>query len=205
MNSATLKSLLKDYEHKKLLAEIECEKKKNLIYSQYKQLQEIDDELNSYAFSAIKNILSNESSVSTSNLQERINLLNKEKKKILKENNILEEDLEPNYECKICNDTGYILNSYPTTLCNCIRQKLFDIEYNKSNINNLEKENFNCFNINLYSDEVNLEKYKSNISPRQNIINIKNIAENFINNFDNPEEKNLIFTRKYWTWKNISL
>ena len=204
MNSSTLKSLLKDYEHKKLLAEIECEKRKNLIYKKYKKLQEIDDELNSYAFSTIKNILSNELSISTSNLQERINLLNIEKKKILKENNISELDFKPHYECQICNDTGYTLNSYPSTLCNCIKQKLFDIEYNKSNINNLEKENFNYFNLNLYSDEINTEKYKSNISPRQNIINIKNIAENFINNFNNPEERNLIFTRKYRTWKNFS-
>ena len=46
---------------------------------------------------------------------------------------------------------------------------------NKSNISNIDKENFNKFNELIFSDEVDLSKYKFNISPRKNIINIKNI------------------------------
>jgi len=71
---------------------------------------------------------------------------------------------------------------------------MFDIDFNKSNIGNLEKENFNNFNSDLYSDEVSEEKYRAKISPKQNILNIKEIAMNFVNDFDNPEEKNLLFT-----------
>ena len=79
-------------------------------------------------------------------------------------------------------------------MCSCIKQKIFDIEYNKSNLGNLEKDNFDNFNINLYSNDVDIDKYSSKISPRQNILNIKKIIDNFIENFDNPEEKNLLFT-----------
>lgn len=71
---------------------------------------------------------------------------------------------------------------------------MFDMDFNKSNIGNLEKENFNNFNLNLYSDSINEEKYRAKISPRQNIQNIKEIANKFIQGFDNPEEKNLLFT-----------
>ena len=66
--------------------------------------------------------------------------------------------------------------------------------FNKSNMSNLDKENFNTFNENIFSDEVDLSKYKFNISPRKNIINIKNKCIDFVNNFDNINQKNLLFT-----------
>ncbi len=59
---------------------------------------------------------------------------------------------------------------------------------------NLEKENFDNFDLNLYSDEVNAVKYNAKISPRQNILAVKDLALKFIEGFNNPEEKNLLFT-----------
>ena len=41
---------------------------------------------------------------------------------------------------------------------------------------------------------VDVQKYNAKISPRKNIENIKNIALKFVQEFDNPEEKNLLFT-----------
>ena len=100
----------------------------------------------------------------------------------------------PKYECKICKDTGYITKNSQTEMCPCLKQKLFDMEYNKSNIYNLKNQNFENFALNLYSDDINPEKYKSKISPRENIILIKGICLSFIENFDDPNEKNLLFT-----------
>ena len=79
-------------------------------------------------------------------------------------------------------------------MCNCLKQKIFDIDYNKSNIGNIENENFNSFSLKYYSKEVNPEKFGLDISPLDNIKRIKEIVDNFINNFENPEEKNLLFT-----------
>ena len=86
------------------------------------------------------------------------------------------------------------LNVVKTELCNCLKQKLLNISYNKSNMSNLDKENFNTFNENLFSDEVDISKYKLNISPRRNIINIKEKCIEFVENFSNLEQKNLLFT-----------
>lgn len=58
-------------------------------------------------------------------------------------------------------------------MCSCLKQRLLDLAYNKSNIGNLDKENFDNFNELLYSDEINTEKYNSNLSPRENIKIIK--------------------------------
>lgn len=59
---------------------------------------------------------------------------------------------------------------------------------------NLKKENFDNFDINVYSTDIDEQKYNAKLSPRQNIQNVKDIAMQFINNFDDPEEKNLLFT-----------
>ena len=194
MNQNLLKELLKQKQQHKAYVELEAERKKETIYSKNKRLQEIEDKLNFSALSTIKNILASGSSESVLDLKANIENLKKEKEKILKDIGVNSDDIEPKYECTLCKDTGYISSGLESSLCNCIKQKLFDLEYNKSNIGNLEKENFETFNIDLYSNEVNVQKYKSNISPKENIDNINKIAKQFILNFDNPEEKNLLFT-----------
>ena len=88
------------------------------------------------------------------------------------------------------------MNGTTTEMCNCLKQKIYDIEYNKSNMNNLKTQNFENFNLNFYSNEVNKEKYQSDISPRENIKLILKACNNFIENFDDINEKNLLFCGK---------
>lgn len=194
MNDSNLKNLLKEYEQKKLSAELDLENRIKDLYSSNKRLEEIDKELNDFAISTAKSIITSSSSTLVNDLKKKIEVLKKEKSDILKNFNIDEDFFLPHYECEKCNDTGYVNDGYNYFLCNCIKQKLFNIEYNKSNINNLEKENFSNFNINIYSNDINEKLYNSNISPRENICNIKEIALSFIDNFDNVNEKNLLFT-----------
>lgn len=195
MSNEVLNSLLKEYEQKKLNAELDLDRRKQNLYKLIPRLEEIDTELNNFAISTAKNILNNTSDSSTiDNLKQRISDLKKERELILLQNNYSLDYLKPFYECKICNDTGFILdNNYKTTMCNCLRQKLLDVSINKSNMFNLKKENFDSFNELIFSDEVDLSKYRFNISPRKNMFNIKNKCIEFINNFDNPNYKNLLF------------
>jgi DNA replication protein DnaC len=193
MSNEILNSLLKEYEQKRLKAEINSEKRKKELYLKYPRLKDIELELNSFAINTAKNILNN-TSTSLDELHKKIDLLKKEKKYILTQANISDEYLLPYYECNLCNDTGYISKNYKTTMCPCLKQKLLNISYNNSNISNFDLFNFNNFNELLFSDEVDIAKYKYNISPRKNIINIKNKCEDFIKNFDDPTCKNLLFS-----------
>ena len=195
MSNEVLNSLLKEYEQKKLNSELDLEKRKQNLYKLIPRLEEIDDELNKFAITTAKNILNNSSdSYTVENLKQRISDLKREKELILLQNNYTLDYLKPFYECKNCKDTGFILdNNYKTIMCNCLKQKLLDISFNKSNMSNLKKENFNNFNELIFSDEVDLAKYRFNISPRKNISNIKNKCIEFVNNFENPDFKNLLF------------
>lgn len=195
--SDVLNSLLSEYEQKKVRAELDLERRKNNLFSLFPRLKEIDDELNNSAFSATKNILSNSANTKDclDNLQKKIENLKKEKESILVSNNYPKDYLKPFYECKLCNDTGYVTDSnYNTTMCSCLKQKLLDISFNEANMYNIKKENFDTFNENLFSNNIDKSRYRFDVSPRENILNIKNRCMDFIENFDDINSKNLLFT-----------
>lgn len=193
MSDLILKQLLKEYEKKKFIADTNFEYKKSSLYRDYPKLDEINSKINNYAITLSKLILENNIE-EYEKAKEEFEKLKKDKELIIKNLNLPDDFFTPNYECKLCNDTGYVIDeNNKTVLCSCIKQKLFNIKYNSSNIGDLNKENFATFDVSLYSTEINPDKFKANISPRTNIENIKRIAEIFISNFDDPEEKNLLF------------
>lgn len=193
MSDQILKQLLKEYDKKRFIEEELADYKKKAFFTTHPELEKINTDLNTLAISISKSVLSNNLE-KKNELQMQFNNLQSKKKLLYKQLNITDNFFLPQYECPLCNDTGYILDSNnKSVLCNCIKQKLFNIKYNSSNIGDLDKENFSSFNISLYSDEINKDKYKANISPQKNMENVLNIAKRFINNFDNPNEKNLLF------------
>ncbi len=195
MANEILNSLLKEYEQKKLKSEIDLERRKEELYKEIPKLKEIEDEINHSAIEISKQILNNRDSSLKISLQNKINSLKKQKESILKSKNIDVNYLNPFYDCQLCQDTGYIKDNYSQSqMCNCLKQKLLDYAFNKSNMTNLNNENFDKFNELIFSDKVDFEKYKRNISPRDNIINIKNRCKDFIENFEDPNNKNLLFS-----------
>lgn len=203
MNSSNLKTLLTEYEKKRMQAIYEAEQRKVELYKKEPKLQQIDDELSQTAIDISKKMLVHKDSSLLEELNKKVSTLKQEKEKILLSLGKNESYLKPNYECKDCLDTGYITNSYESTMCHCLKQRLFNLEYNKSNLSNLEKENFEHFEENKFSNDVDFSKYGRNISPKQNILQIKDSCINFVNNFENTEQKNLLFTGNTGLRKNF--
>lgn len=195
MTDTVLKNILSQYNKKKINAEYEAELKKQELYKKYPKLQEIDNRLTSLAISTTKSLINNNDKKLLKELNDNITKLKEEKNKLLKTINVPQNFFEPHYECNICKDSGYINNSnYTTSMCSCLKQKIYDIQYNKSNISNLDTQNFNTFSDLYYSDEIDENKYHTNISPRENINLIKDICLKFIENFEDIKQKNLLFT-----------
>lgn len=190
----TYKILLNEYEQKRKKAQLDLENRKNKLYSNLPELEQIDSKINQLALSSTKLLLQNNDKLILEKLNNEINLLKNKKLEILEKNNINFEYLQLQFECDKCQDTGYITDNGSTILCNCFKQKLFDIEYNKSNISNLQNQNFDLFKSTYYSENVDKQKYNSDISPRKNIEFIKTLCLKFIDDFDNPNCKNLLFT-----------
>lgn len=197
MDNSLLNQILHEYELKRNKAILEAEKRKKELLLVNPRLLEIENELSANSIQASKTILMSNKKEQASiiaNLKKKNNSLIKEKntfiKNLSKENNYL----NPHFECKLCKDTGYIQKDGNSSMCSCLKQRIFDIAYNKSNMGNLERENFSNFDLRIFSDKPDKEKYNSQISPRENIQIVREKAKAFIENFDNPEEKNLIFT-----------
>lgn len=192
MNNIDLKKLLKEYEQKRLKAQKDCEEKINSLYKNNPSLSNIINKMNKTSIELSKAILFNDTK-KISEMQNALSKLKKSKEELLKVLKIDASYFEPVYECNKCKDTGYLLYDNGI-MCTCLKQKLIDLQYNKSNMSNIKIENFDTFNESLFSDIVDEKKYNSTISPRENLNNIKKIALNFIKNFDDPGEKNLLFT-----------
>ena len=192
MSTNNLESLLSEYEQKRRKAEMDLDERIENLYKKFPELEEIDDKINQISIDKTKAILNKQNGIEE--MDKEIFELKKRKEEFLNNNNIKSDYFEPNHECKICKDTGYVQDiNNKTVMCNCLKQKLLNMSYNKSNLSDIKKENFENYNINLFSDEINTQKYKIKCSPRQNMINIKNACMKFIENFDNLDEKSLLF------------
>lgn len=195
MSHSTLKQLLKEYEQKRSFALSDLENRKEELYRSCPRLQEIDTNLNQFAFHTVKSILSSTNkSSSLEDLKSKIASLKLEKNAILKDLKLDDSFFLPHFDCTKCEDTGYVKENDHYELCSCIKQKLFDMDYNQSNISNLRNHTFDQFLLDAYSTQINEDLYHSNLSPRDNIQNIKEIAFSFITHFDDFGEKNLLFT-----------
>ena len=194
MNNSTLKQLLLEYSRKRNKEIVEANIKKEKIYQENPRLQEIDDELSKFSIQTAKSILQTNDRSLLDTLKSKKEYLLNEKNEIYNSLNIDSTYFYPQFECNLCKDTGYITENYTTKMCNCLKQKIFDAEYNKINSFDFSKYSFEDFSLDCYSDEINKEKYNSSISPKENIKIIKKICDKFIDNFDNPKEKNLLFT-----------
>ena len=183
MANKNLENLLTEYEEKRRRSEVELEVRKSKIYKKFPRIEQIETELNKIAISKTKAILLGKANVEE--LEKKYLELKAEKEEILKKENI---KLERKFDCNICKDTGYIQNNgTKTVMCNCLKQRLLNLSYNQSNLSDIKNDNFENFNCNIFSDE-------GNRSPRKNINHIKNECLKFVENFDNLETKNLLFT-----------
>ncbi len=197
MDKILLKQILREYDTKRTQAILEAEKRKFELLEVNPKLSEIEKELANISIQTSMALLNSDETLKNKllkDLDKQSTKLIKEKNSILKKLSKASDYLSPHFSCKNCEDTGYINDNGKSIMCNCLKQEIFNIYYNKSNIGNLERENFSTFNPRIFSDKSNPELYKSEISPRENIELLKEKANNFIKNFDDPNEKNLLFT-----------
>ena len=193
--TSTIKRLEREYEYKRNEANKIFIAEKKSLYENNPRLSELDSEIKKIGIQAAKLSLtgnSKEKILAKKNLEEQLSVYKKEKEQLL---NKLNFKSEPNYSCLKCKDTGYILGENGTQMCSCMKQELINEAYNNSNMYNLQNETFEKLDLSLFSDIANKDVYKSDISPKENMKKIISISQNFVENFENSNEKNLLYNR----------
>lgn len=189
MKKQIIESIMTNYNKKRLKAAKDAEVRQEELYERVPNFENIDKQIKLLSIKLSKLILSNNENMNEEviKLREDIECFKREKKEMLKKYSIPENFLEYDYECKKCNDTGYTTDG---KRCKCFNKQIIDYLYKMSNIvHMLNKENFDTFDINVFSNEpYNNEIY----TPKQNMYNILETCEDFCNNFDRVN-MNLLF------------
>ena len=193
MNNSDFQKILQEYEKRHIQEVKSLEERKSKIYKEIPRIKEIDEERTDFSLITIKGILNNKNDAIKA-LNDKFDTLKLEKAKLLKEAGFPKDFLSMHYTCPLCKDSGYISQDGLTVMCSCLQQKILDAKYNDSNVSTAKNQTFETFDLNLYSDVANKEKYNSTISPRKNMENIKKVTLNFVDNFDDENVKNLLFS-----------
>ena len=193
MNNSDFQKILQEYEKRHIQEVKSLEERKSKIYKEIPRIKEIDEELTDFSLITLKGILNNKNDAIKA-LNDKFDTLKLEKAKLLKEAGFPKDFLSMHYTCPLCKDSGYISQDGLTVMCSCLQQKILDAKYNDSNVSTAKNQTFETFDLNLYSDVANKEKYNSTISPRKNMENIKKVTLNFVDNFDDENVKNLLFS-----------
>ncbi len=153
-------------------------RRKQLI-TKFPELLEIENTIRDAALEVIKGLGSGKS-VNVESLAEKNLSAQKEKSELLKKNGYPEDYLEPQYSCKLCNDSG-ILNG---KLCSChleLLKKISMSEYSCSSV--LAVSTFDTFDLKYYSTEKDMNL---GYSPREymeaSVDFLKAYAQNFNKN-----------------------
>lgn len=190
MNKQIIDNIMTDYNKKRLKAAHDADIKKEKLFEKIPPLEEIEKEIKLTSIKMSKLFLLKPEDLEEQilNLKQKIEELKKQRKEIYEENNIPEDYLSIRYECMKCNDTGYLTDG---KRCSCLNKQIINNLYTMSNmVHMLDKENFNTFDINIFSNEV----YKNEkLTPRQNMYYILEISEDFCYNFNETNMNLLLY------------
>lgn len=180
-----IEQTIKEFEKKRLYSEKKAEVNKNKIYGEIKDLEKLDKRISDLGMQSLQLLHAGDYS-NKNDIFRQIEELKEKKATLLKEHKYFEKDYRPKYSCNICNDSGIVNGEY----CICFKQSVASKLYNQTSLETiLEKENFENFNLELFSNKAQ----KGGKSPRANIKKIYQDCVLYTKNF-NENSTNLFFT-----------
>ena len=196
LQSSITRSVAREYEQRRLQAEQAKDRRIEAIHQRWPELEMLDRAI---------------ASAGADLLLEAIDPLRprkaaSEKSELLRQRQALiaQTGADPNYDqvayaCPQCLDTGM----RGPQRCSCYRKILIPLLSANANLRNLEGLSFDRFDASLFSDQADPARYQSDLSPRQQIIGLRQACLRFIADFGSPETRNLLFIGKPGTGKTF--
>ena len=189
MDREIINRIFNDYERMRSVASIKRQERLDEVYNKLPRIKEIDETLNKIGFETTFKIISSpdKSSVHRASMENAMLELIDERDALLTKNGYSINYTDIQYNCPYCEDTGYVGNER----CACYKQKLINALYEESDLSHLlYKQNFDTFNLNVYSkDYIDPDE---GISSYERMSDIYNICKDFCNRFD-QYDKSLLF------------
>lgn len=161
-----------------------ADNKKMALYTEYPELSVFDREIASVFNNAMKKMLSGEKPDFSQAESESLEL-QKKKADFIKENNIDISVITPDYQCKECEDSGYVNGK----LCQCVRKKATKLNYDELNKDvKLSEYTFRSFLLDYYP-----EKEIDGVVPREIMTKICGFCVKYASEFTENSESLLFF------------
>lgn len=188
MNKRIISDILREYENKHKRSDQILIDKKSDVFAKIPKLLEIDMKLRKIsaqiAIHAFDDTFDVEKTVAE--FKKIHTDLTAEKENVLVQNGYAKNYLSPNFDCKICSDSGYV----DTSLCDCVLKLSKKLEETtRSSVLGIENQNFEDFNFDLFS-KIPHERY--GVAPYDNALRNFSIAKEYADNF-NEYSKNMVF------------
>ena len=177
------------------------------------ELEDIEYNISEAGLKYNRSLLSGSQSLSEVNavLEGEIDALKSRRAELLDNSGLSADYMSLTPYCPHCGDTGYAPGAAGTPeQCACFKLILFAILEAASNIANAGPAGFGLFDETLYSGDADSIKYGQAVSPRDNIIKIRDSALRFVNSINGGANENLYFfgppgTGKTFTAASIAI
>ena len=203
MRDKILRDILREYDelqinHKESLLNREKE-----IFAKIPLIKELKDNIISLLAKETKDIIGDpdKAETSISYLQNEISHLKKREEELLRENGYPEDYLTLKYNCELCKDTGFV-GELVKERCKCLNQKILTRVYETSDILDLEKQNFDTFDQDIFP---NIPIQGRDITQREYMQNLREVLIQYAERFPTNERKNIFFTGKTGLGKTFLL
>ncbi|MCR5145595.1 MAG: ATP-binding protein [Lachnospiraceae bacterium] len=145
-------ALIQEYDQKQFQNHQEMRRRQEELYLHIPEIKDLDAQAASISVEAVKKQLDKDSSdFSAESLHSRLEEIKTKKMRLMREANYPSNYLDSIYECPDCKDTGFIDGKK----CHCFVQKIIDLVHSQSHLGDiLEKENFDTFSFEYYSNEI---------------------------------------------------
>ena len=191
MSKENMRKILLEYQYRRDRNQDLLNSRINEIYEKYPDIKYISEEIKKTGLKMTKSVLFDSSETQLAALENRQNQLIAKKNELFKKYGIPQDYLELKYDCPNCRDTGFLEDGRK---CNCLKQRMLEDTYAMSNMKEiLERDNFNTFDIDVFSD---MPVEGKELSPRENMKAMLQDMYNYTFNFgeDSEEESgNLLF------------
>lgn len=180
------RAVAREYDRRRQQTEAEREQRRSKVYAQYPHLAEIDRQIAAAGADLLLEVI--EPGRPQRALLERQQLLAE------RESLITRLAIEPDFDqirpiCPICRDVG----NDGSKRCQCYRQIIVPLLTAQANLRNLSGQTFANFDETLFSDQAEVPRYKSERSPRAQILALRQVCEQYVSRFDQLEQRNLLF------------
>lgn len=160
------------------------------VTKKFPQILELDKTIQKLSLNLSLSILRGASEENIEACKYEISYLRNQRHEMLASQGLPDNYLSLWYRCNKCEDTGV----YKAKRCSCYKEKLAKLYYDKSDIKALlDKNNFDNFDLNLYSNRKSNDERFSAYSNMENIINY--VHKDYLPNF-NESNSNLLFFGK---------